>query len=136
MQIFGLPLWKISDEQYVERTRKGLHTMRRWRYIIALISLGTVIGFFVLVLMGVHLLGDLAGIGQTPKHRVPGPDPQTVYAIYYIAVAFGSLFGFAIGNALTHVVTLLFGYRKEKLLVEFWDALSDAEKARLRQTSS
>lgn len=140
MQIFGFPLWpeKISDEQYVERTRKGLRMMRRWRYIFALMYLGIIIGFIVLIFEGVHLLGDLAGIGKEAKHHTPGPGPdqQMVYAIYYLAVVFGGWLGFLLGNALSHIATFLLTYRKDKLLVEFWDALSDAEKARLRQTSS
>lgn len=140
MRILGLPLRpeNISDEQYVERTRKGLHTMRRWRYFIALLYLGLTIGFIFLVLQGVHLLGDVAGIGQTSKHGAPDPTPsqQLIYATYYLSVILGGLLGFMFGNSFSHIASLLFTYRKDKLLVEFWDALSDAEKARLRQTSS
>lgn len=134
--MFGLG--KISDEQYVDRTRKRLRTLHRWRYVIALAYLGIIIGFIVLALQAVHLIGGLATMLEGTKHRAAasGPDLQMLHAVYYFAIVIGGLVGFGFGGAFFSIANILITYRKDKLLVEFWDALSDAEKARLRQTIS
>jgi hypothetical protein len=46
------------------------------------------------------------------------------------------MFGFLFFKAVFFIGETLFGFRQEKLLVECWDALSDAEKSRLRQRCS
>lgn len=93
--------------------------------------------FIALIFQGVHSLGDIAGLSQTTKqHGRNSEQQQLVYAAYYFAVVIGGFVGLLFGNAISHIATILFAYRKDKLLVEFWDALSDAEKARLRQTNS
>jgi len=107
MRILGIPLWpeKISDEQYVERTRKALRTMRRWRLIIALMSLGIVIAFISLIFEGVNCLGDPAGFGQTTKHHGTAlGQQQIVYACYYFAVVLGGFLGLLFGNTVSHMM--------------------------------
>lgn len=139
MRILGIPLWpeKLSDEQYVERTRKALRTLRRWRFFIALMFLGIIIAFIFLIFEGVHSFADFAGVGQTTKqHSTASEEQKIAYACYYFAVVLGGFVGLMFGNTVSHIGTILFAYRKDKLLVEFWDALSDAEKARLRHSSS
>ena len=138
MRILGIPFWpeKISDEQYVERTRKGLRMMRRLRFIFVLGYLGLFIGFILLIFQAVHLLGDLTSNGTAKHHPTDSSQQQIVYSMYYLAVVMGAFVGLLLGNTISHIATILLTYRKDKLLVEFWDALSDAEKARLRQMSS
>lgn len=138
MRILGMTLWpeKLSDEQYVEQTRKRLQKLGRWRYFIALISLVTIILIVFLIFQGIHLLGNIADMGRTTRQGAPNPARQIVYAIYYLAVVIGGFAGFVFGNTVSHIAFILFAYRKDKLLVECWDALSDAEKSRLRQRSS
>lgn len=138
MRILGMTLWpeKLSDEQYVEQTRKRLQELGRWRYFIALMSLGIIILIVFLMFQGIHLLGNIADMGRTTKPGAPNPTQQIVYAIYYLAVVLGGFVGFMFGNTVSHIALILFAYRKDKLLVEFWDALSDTEKSRLRQRSN
>ena len=138
MKMLGLTLWpeKLSDEQYVERTRKGLRVMRRWRYItggMGLCFLGVMIWF---CLRAVDFLSDLNNMTRATGHDAPTVQQQLVYGVYLNAILLGFLFGFMFYNAVFHIASALFEYRKDKLLVECWDALSDAEKARLRQRSS
>ncbi|MGH7980378.1 MAG: hypothetical protein ACREE6_13465, partial [Limisphaerales bacterium] len=78
MRIFGMPLWpeKISDEQYVERTRKEVQTLRRWRYFFAVGYLGSIIGFIFLLFEGVHLLADMASVGPTTKQHALDSDQR------------------------------------------------------------
>ena len=138
MRIFGMTLWpeKISDEQFVERIRKGLRFMGRWRYVIALMLVVSIILFVWVFLQSIHLLRDMTNMDQTNKHSGPAPSQQLVYAIYYVAIMMGGFIGFMLGHMLSHIATILFANRTNTLLVECWDALSDSEKARFRQRSS
>jgi hypothetical protein len=138
MRILGMPFWpeKISDEQYIEKIRKGLRFLGRWRFVIVLMQVIILVLFVWLIVQGLHLLRDMINVDHAPGQGGPTPAQQMVNAIYSLAIMVGGFIGFMLGNALSHVVTLLFGYRDQKLLVECWDALSDAEKARLRQRSS
>jgi hypothetical protein len=138
MRVLGMPLWpeKVSDEQYVERVRKRLRTMRRWRYLTGAIGLG-VLGLTIwLLLLTIHLLSDVDNMTKTIGHGTPTPQQQAVYGVYAIAIMLGFSFGFMLFNAIFHIASAFFEYRKDKLLVECWDSLSDAERGRLRQMSS
>ena len=138
MRILGTTLWpeKISDEQYIEKIRKGLRFMGRLRYVITLMLVVILILFVGLIFQGIHLLHDVTNMDQTTGHGGPAPAQQLVYAIYYLAIMMGAFIGLILGNMLSHIVLILSGHRTNKLLVECWDALSGAEKARLRQRSS
>lgn len=133
-----MSLWpeKLSDEQYVERTRKRLKTMRRWRYLAAAIGV-CLLGMSIwLSILAVDFLSDLNNITRITGHDAPTVHEQAVYAVYFTAIGTGFLCGFFYFNAIFHIGTAFFEYRKDKLLVECWNALSDAEKTRLRQKSS
>ena len=138
MRVFGMPLWpeKLSDEQYVERVRKGLRVISRMRYLTAamgLILLGMVI-WMIDMLLG--MLKDFGNVEPVVKHHLPPPSQEMIYATFYIAMLMGSFCGFLFNQALAHIGIAFADYRKERLLVECRDALSDAGKARLRQRSS
>ena len=139
MKILGMPLWRenISDEQYVERTRKRLKAGRKWRYLTTAMGLVILCMVFWLISMTMKFLGEMNNdLGHLTGHGVHNSQSQAVYAIYGVAIVMGYLTGFMLFNALSHITMNLYDYRKDKMLVEFWDALSDAEKSRLRQKSS
>ena len=138
MRVFGIPLWseKLSDEQYIERIRKRVKMRRRLRYLQGVMA-AAVLGMTIwLVLMFIQLLKNLNDAGTYLKHGHPTSDQQPVYIVFGIAIMFGFMFGFYFYKVIFFIVEAFSGLRQEQLLVECWDALSDAEKTRLRQRSS
>lgn len=137
MKILGLLLRheNISDEQYVERIRKSLKSRRRWRSFI--VAMGLLILCFLLWFIPqiINILSNLNGLGHA-GHGTQNSRFSVVYAVYFIAIIMGYFTGFMFFHAVFQIMEALFGYRKDKLLVEFWDSLSDAEKSRLRQQTS
>jgi len=137
MRILGMTLWpeNVSDEQYVERVRKGLRMMRRMRYFLAAIGLVTLGMVISMIYMLIDMLKDFGNLEPVVGRHLPPPSQQLIYATFYIAILGGGFCGFLLYQALFHVGIAFADYRKEKLLVDCWDALSDAEKGRLRQRS-
>jgi hypothetical protein len=138
MRILGMPLWRenLSDEQYVERVRKGLRLSRRLRYIKALVGVGILAFVVWLGLLSLNLLTNLSNLAPSTGHGAPSTQEQVIYEVYFGAAAMGFFAGLMFANAVIHIASALFDYRKDKLLVECWDGLSDAEKARLRLSHS
>jgi len=136
--LLGLTLWpeKISDEQYIERVRKGLRMMRRMRYFIAALGLVLLCLVVSMIIMLMNMLKDFGYAEPVVGHHLHPPTQETIYATYYASILTGVFLGFMFYQALFHIGMAFTDHRKEKLLVECWDALGDAEKARLRQRSS
>jgi|GEM_PF-2716901 len=138
MRILGMTLWpeKISDEQYIEQIRKRVKQGRRWRYFVAVMGLAFIGLMVCMILISISLLADYGFIARKVGHSLPPPTQEQIYGTFCLAILMGGYCGVMIGQMLLHLVTLFIGYREDKLLVECWDALSEAEKARLRQRSS
>ena len=138
MRILGMPLWpeKISDEQYVERVRKTNRVRRRLRYLTAGIGLFLVVMVAWLIILTLEYLSNLNNVFGPTGHGGPTVKQETVYMVYFMAITMGVFLGFMFFNGISHLASAFFDYRKDRLLVECWDALSDAEKIRLRQASS
>ena len=138
MRVLGMSLWpeKLSDEQYVERIRKGLRTWHRWRYVAGVVQLCLLAMVVWLFLITIRFLSDFNNVGRLTKHGTLSPEQQGVYLAYFAAILMGFFVGFMFYKALFFITETFLGFRRDKLLVECWDALSDAEKGRLRQKSS
>lgn len=93
-------------------------------------------GMIWLLCRVIDFLSDVNNMTRVTGHSAPTVHQQTVYAVYFIAVMLGLMIGFMFSNAAFHIMSVIVAYRKDKLLVDCWDALSDAEKTRLRQRSS
>jgi hypothetical protein len=138
MRILGMTLWpeKTSDEQYIEQVRKRLKQGRRLRYFIAAFGL-TMVGIAIwLIYMTIAFLKDFSNVKPLVGHHLPPPSQENIHGAYFIAVLMGGFMGFLLYQQLFHIAAAFFDFRKDKLLVECWDSLSDAEKGRLRQRSS
>jgi hypothetical protein len=98
-------------------------------------------GLFILCLLCwvasemIKLLSNINNLGSAAhgSHNWPA---SAVYAAYFVGILMGYITGFMLFNAVSHIAMAFYDYRKDKMLVEFWDSLSDAEKSRLRQGSS
>ena len=138
MRVFGILVGpeKLTDEQYIARIRKAVEMKRRWRHLegaMAAFLLGMAVW---LLFMSIKFLGDFNDSARFTRLGHPTVDEQLVYSTFVIAGFLGFGFGFFFYKALFFIAEMFFGFRQQKLLVECWDALSDAEKGRLRQRSS
>ena len=86
-----------------------------------------------LVVRIIDFLTDLSNVSRLAGHGAPTVHQQTIYYVYFTAVLMGLFIGFMLSHALLHLVSAFFEYRKDRLLVECWDALSDAERSHLEQ---
>ena len=137
MRVLGMSLWpkKLSDEQYVERVRKRVRMTTAKRFFYAIIGLGFFALIIWMVLMSIQLLGDISNWTHDSKHPASDAHQQMIYAAYSIAMMLGFMVGLYLSNTFLHIMQMVISIRQNKLLVEFWDALPDVEKARFRQRS-
>ena len=89
-----------------------------------------------LLFMALHFLSDFNNAGRLTKNGHPTVEQQSVYLAFVVAIFSGFIFGYFFYKAVFFIAEMFFGFRQQKLLVECWDALSDAERSRLRQRSS
>jgi ABC-type phosphate transport system permease subunit len=138
MRVLGMALWreKLSDEQYIERIRKGLRMRHRLRYVAGVIQLCLLAMVVWLFLFTIRFLSDFNNLGWLTKNKTPSPEQEGVYFAYFGAILMGFFVGFMFYKALFFIAETFLGFRRDKLLVDCWDALSDAEKGRLRQQGS
>ncbi len=117
MRVFGVRLWpdRLSDEEYVNRVRKGLRLMWWSRWLFAGLFIGA-IAFSLWAVMSIA--GFLTSIGGKE-----GPERPLVYEVLGLAILSGGFIGFWIVHVGELAVNAFFAYRRDKLLVECWDAL-------------
>jgi hypothetical protein len=117
MRVFGMPLWpeRLSDEEYVDKVRKGLRVVRWSRWLFAAFFVGSIVFCFWAV---THVASSLTSFGGKE-----GAEKSLIYAALGIAILFGSFVGFLLGHIAEKTANAFFGFRRDKLLVECWDAL-------------
>jgi hypothetical protein len=117
MRVLGIKLWpeRLSDEEYVNRVRKGLRVIRWSRWLFAALFIG-VVAFCLWAV--INLADFLTSFGGKE-----GPERPLVYGVLSLALLFGGFMGFWIAHLGESVVNAFFGFRRDKLLVECWDAL-------------
>jgi hypothetical protein len=117
MRVFGVPLWpeRLSDEEYVNHVRKGLRVIRWSRWLFA----GLFIGVVAFCLWAVISFADFL----TSFGGKEGPERPLAYGVLGLGILFGGFMGFWIVHLGEVVVNAFLGYRRDKLLVECWDAL-------------
>ena len=130
MRVFGMPLWpeRLSDEEYVNRVRKGLRVIRWSRWLFAGL-------FIVVVAVCIWTVTGLADF-LTSFGGKEGPQRPLVYGVLGLAILFGGFIGFWISHLGEIVVNAFFGFRRDKLLVECWDALHLDRKQENRANES
>lgn len=117
MRALGIPFWRerLSDEEYVNGVRKGLRVVRRSRWIFAGLFIGVIASCVWAVISTANFLTSLSGR--------EGPDPPLVYGVIGLALLSGACLGFWIGHLGEVVANAFFGFRRDRLLIECWDAL-------------
>jgi hypothetical protein len=120
MRILGIRVWpeSLSDEEYVARIRKGLHVVRWLRWLNAALGIALVVG----VIWGLTFFIRVLTMGQ--EHQ----DQPLIMSAFGAAISMGMAVGLWIAQAVDTIVNTLLGYRRDKLLVECWDALHRVQK--------
>nr|MBA3354103.1 hypothetical protein [Blastocatellia bacterium] len=115
---------KLSDDEFVERLRRGIGSFDRFRPWIILFWLGLAIGIAPALLWawnGAMKIAALGNLGQPANAGVIG-----------FGLIAGVGMGIAIGNFADRVVGQLlqavWGYRTERLLVRYYDLAHGQER--------
>jgi len=117
MRILGVRVWpeKSTDEEYVEHIRKSVRSYSRWlRYSLG--ALG------VLTLM-VAIYGFIVFHKPLKVESLDDSEQSLVYSAFGLAIMGGLFVGLVLHNAATCFAEALTRNRKEKLLLDCWDAL-------------
>ena len=112
---FKLRREPMTDEQYIERVRKGLQrsTQQRWWYLlVALFAIVAIMWF------GNTMVYKLIQ-STTPSHQ-----RSVVYAVFAFAALGGLVISMWLSLLIQAVVLMFTEYRKDRLLIECWDALN------------
>jgi hypothetical protein len=113
-RIFGLPVWRetLSDEQYVAKVRKGLRDVRWMRWFHGAVG----IVFIGLCIWGVIEFSNI--LTSVAEHE----DRPIVLSAFGVAILLGLLSGLWLAKAWHSIANAFFGYRRDRLLVQCWDA--------------
>jgi hypothetical protein len=117
MRAFGIPFWRerLSDEEYVNSVRKGLRVVRWLRWLFVGLFIAVIAFCSWAVISMADFLTRLGG--------KEGPDRQLVYGVIGLAALSGCCLGFWIGHLGEVAANAFFGFRRDRLLIECWDAL-------------
>ncbi len=117
MRVLGLNLWpnRRTDEEYIAQLRKGIHTQRWLRLLHASIGLAMLVICIRAIALFVRVL-------TTPS--MPPQQQSLVYLTFVAAVILGLTLGFWLAQAAMSVAAAFFDHRKDRMLVECWDAMN------------
>ena len=120
MRIFGLAVWReaLSDEEYVARVRKGLRVVRWLRWFQAAIGLAVI----ALSVWGMVVFADILTDGLGHEDR------PLVLTAFGLAILLGLLVGLWLAQAGHTIGNAFFGHRRDRLLVQCWDAVHKEQK--------
>ena len=121
VRFLGMPLWpkRLTDEEYVNRVRKGLRVVRWTRWLFAAIFIGGIAFLCWAVMSITDFLTSFSG--------KDGSERPLIYGVFALAILSGGLIGFWVGHFGEIAVNAFFGFRRDKLLVECWDALQQSK---------
>jgi hypothetical protein len=115
------PFWDrwrkpLSDEEYVEKVRRGTGTMNRWKPYFVAFHLGMV-GFIILLIdWAVGLITDMLNLpGQV------GANPNIGRNLVLIGIGLGAGLGLQLSHSMAALFRLLRGDRDLDLLVKYYD---------------
>jgi len=114
MRIF--PEWtrKLSDDEYIERIRKNVKATRWTRYFH---------GFMALFYVGIIIGGTVFLLKFLQNDAFNKQEQDLIYSAFVLAIIFGLLVSQWIAQAFLAAANAFSGQRKDRLLVECWDAL-------------
>jgi hypothetical protein len=110
---------KLTDAEFVEKIRKQLRINRRWAWIGIIIS-GTLVVLFVWIFL--LFINFISSMGQLAEHV--NPKSQMFYTGLALGCTMGLVLTVILGKIFLYFyksLELLFGNRRDKLLVAYYD---------------
>lgn len=120
MSFFKLrkPVWKLSDDEYVNRVRAVLRWSKPWSRAGTILWLVIVVAMFVLSLQMVGVALDYPS----------GPEPSSMTVAYLLGGMAGGMMGFILLKAVVLVGEAWAMERTYRILVETWDRVKELER--------
>jgi len=119
MRILGLKVWpeKPTDAEYVERIRKLVRSWRWMRYFCTAMSISWLVLLVLMISQAARVVGMI--------HRLARIGQEELVATWELvsAVFIGIIIGGLLCAALFLFMDGTLGHRKNKLLLDCWDAL-------------
>jgi hypothetical protein len=112
---------KLTDAEFVEKVRKQLRRNRRWAWI-GIVGSITFIVFFVWIF--ILFVDFVSSMGQLSEHV--SPKSQMFYTGLTLGCTFGAVLTIILGKIIFYFcesLILLFGNRRDKLLVAYYDQI-------------
>jgi hypothetical protein len=112
MKLFQRP-WKLSDDEYIERARRSVARLERYRFWWYL--------YFVILLLGAAWLANkflqvlLGMLGNAPA----------VWAGFATGAAMGLVFSSLVYGMFHSAIQFMVGFRSDRLLVKYYDAFRE-----------
>jgi hypothetical protein len=111
-------LWApVPDDEYIARLRRSIRSLDRWRFWLILF-------YVVLLVAAISLLSKaiplLIGLGQ------PGDVPFALLG-FVTGAMFGLGFGWMFYGLVQGLISMLGGFRSERLLLKYHDAVNSPE---------
>jgi hypothetical protein len=128
MSFFKLPkpLWKLSDEEYVERCRSLHQRISQWK------KLSRVFWLLIVVVMGVMTMLVVGVALDAPGE----PDKSSVVQAYLIGGIAGWIMGFTLLKAVFFNVETWTMGRAYRIMVSSWDRMKELERLREHSRNS
>ncbi|MEX0724921.1 MAG: hypothetical protein WEB58_18955 [Planctomycetaceae bacterium] len=109
---------RLSDDEYIERLRRGIEQWDRWWYVSIPVALAVVATLGWGIAEGVQKMIAIAQRGNIPN----------VWTGIIVGGAIGLSVGFVFQMMINgFIAPLLHSYRTERLLLKYYDAVHDAE---------
>ena len=113
------PAWKLTDEEYVMRTRRALRWSKPWFKAGSILWLVIVVGVF---------LTTLQMVGVALDHP-SGPEHSPMAAAYLLGGMAGGMMGFTLLKAVVLVGETWAMERTCRILVKTWERMKELEQS-------
>lgn len=120
MSFFKLPkpVWKLTDDEYVNRVRTVLRWSKPWSKAGTILWLAIVVAMFVISLKMVGVAIDYPS----------GPETSSITLAYLLGGMAGGMMGFTLLKAVVLVGEVWAMERTYRILVETWDRMKELER--------
>lgn len=112
------PVWKLTDDEYVERARAALKWIRPWNKVASILWLLIVAAMLVVTVMAVGVALD----------HPAEPDVSSMTVAYVLGGLAGWIMGFTLLKAVFLNVETWTTERAYRLLIASWDRVQELEQ--------
>jgi len=126
MNLFKLPkpVWKLTDEEYVERARVATSRIRPWSRAASVLWLLLVVAAF---LISLKMLGMVLDLPDGPRH-------STVLMAYVMGALAGGIMGYTLLKAVVIISEVWAMERVYRIMLMSWDRVKQLERESVTRT--